>query len=203
MKKSLLRIFSLVLVIVSGICLFSGCAKYKAHKLAEPIGIAHQKNNVQITAEALSNADCHHYFSRKAVSKGYQPIQLCIKNASDEPYVLDVKNIDLQVEDRKSVAHALHLNTTGRVVGWGLPGLALWPFFIPAAIEGVKSSDANKKLDNDFNQRVLTDNSRLVIAPGSSMNKVFFVTSENFKNTFNLALKNKHSKESLSFRINV
>lgn len=193
--------FNLSFIVISGVILFSGCAKYKSHKLAEPIGVVHQQNNIEIKAEALTDADCHHYFSRRVLSKGYQPIQLCIKNGSNQTYILNADNIDIQIEDRKNVARSLELNTAGRVVGWGLPGLFLWPFFVPAAVEGVKSSNANKKLSDDFSQRVLNYNSRLVITPGSSINKVFFVMTENFKNKFDITLENKHSKELISFTI--
>lgn len=195
------KLFNLSFLLVAGILLLSGCAKYNAHKLAEPVGVVHQTNNVEVKAEALTDADCHYYFSRRALSKGYQPIQLCIKNGSNQNYILKANNIDLQIESRKNVARSLQLNTTGRVVGWGLPGLIAWPFFIPAAVEGVKASDANKKLNDDFNQRVLNNDSRIVIAPGSSINKVFFVMAENFKNKFDITLENKRSKESISFKI--
>ena len=203
MKKYLQNLSYLAVLGIASMCLFSSCAKYKAHKLGEPVGIAHEKNNVQITAEALTNADCHHYFSRRSAKKGLGAIHLCIKNNSDQTYVLDAKKIEIQIEDRRNVAHALHLNTACRVISWGIPGIFLWPFFIPAAIEGVKSSTANKQLDHDFNQRVLSHDSRLVITPHSSINKVFFVATENFRNSFGLMLDNMHSTESLSFTINL
>lgn len=192
----------LILIIVS-IGFFSGCAKYTPHKFQLPIGSVNEKNGVQVIAEPLTDGDCQHYFSRRPHTKGYQPIMLFVKNESNYPYILDAQDIDLHIEDRDHVAKNLHLNTVGRVVGWGLPGLFLWPFLIPAACEGVKSNDANTKLNNDFNQRVMSYDSRIFVAPGASINKVLFVTLENYRNSFNVALENKQTNEMIDFTINV
>lgn len=203
MSKRLNANFYFISVVLVAITLFSGCAKYTPHPLNKPISIGCEKEKVRVAAQALTNDESYFYFSRHAVAKGYQPIHLCIENSSNQTYIFDAKSINLQIQDQHDVAQALHVNTVKRTVLWGLPGLFIWPLLIVAGVESVKSSDANTSLNNDFNNRVISGNSRLIIAPGSSINKVFFVRTENFRYHFNLKLKNRESKHELSFDIKI
>jgi hypothetical protein len=182
----------------------AGCAKYTPHPLQAPGHVIPQeKNNVEIAAAPLTEFDCKNVFSRRILAKGYQPIQLMIKNKSRFTYILDSANIDMQIEPSERVAKQLHLNTEKRVISWLIPAIFIWPFIIPAMIEGLKSSQANKDLNHDFDIRTLGDDSRIYINPGCVMNKVMFVNQENYRQSFDLYLFSKEQDELLRFTVKV
>lgn len=195
-KKGLFAVFGIMVLFLIG-----GCAKYRPHHLKQPADFVIEQENVVLKAELLSNEDCYYYFSRRAVSKGYQPVQLSVRNNSSQTYILNAENIDLPIASRETVARALRLDVAGRVIGWAIPGLFLWPFLIAAGVEGVKASDANKKLDRDFEQRVLSYNGHVTLSPGAQMNKVFFVHEDDMKYSFDVVLINKQSQQSLPITI--
>lgn len=171
-----------------------GCAKYTPRELQKPIGLSKEVENVKVTAAVLTDADCHYYFSRRMASKGFVAVQLMIQNKGKETFVLDMNDVGLQLEDQRSIARALHLNTFNRVVAYLIPSLFLWPFIIPAAVEGVKSNNANRSLDRDFSRRIIDGDSRLIIRPGSTVNKVMVVRNENLQSSFDLVIQNKNTK---------
>jgi len=180
---------------------FSGCAKY----VTKPLQKLHTPNKeaVWVSAKALSNDECQTHFSRNFTHKGFQPIQLCISNMSNDVYVFDAKNIDLTIEPRSAVAKRFKINSTHRAMSWLIPGLFFGIFLIPAAVEGSKSSRANQRLDYDFDQRVLSNDSVIIIPAKTTMNKVLFVIHENYQPSFTLMLKNRDSKELQAFDVNV
>lgn len=183
--------------------LFSSCAKYTPHNFHQPIGVRQEQQRVTLVASALDENDCKYYFSRKVIAKGYQPIQLMIRNDSDKTYVLDGQSIDLQLVDKSFIAKELHLDVAHRVISWGIAGLFLWPFIIPAAVEGVKATSANKRLSIDFNDRAIDNDSYITLAPRMALNKVMFVRYENFAPEFTVTLNDKYSKDSLNFFVEV
>lgn len=191
------------LVGMSVICLFLGvgCAKYKPHPMQSVMGHGQELRGVSVVSQALSDSDCHYYFSRHVGHKGYRAIQLSIRNNSAETYVLDARDISLSIQNSRAVAHDLHLNTAGRMLGWGIPGLFLWPFLVTSLVEGMWSSEANTRLDRDFNKRVLSNDSCVVVHPNSVVSKVLFVKGDEIPQTFTLGLLNKNSDEKISFNL--
>jgi hypothetical protein len=181
----------------------TSCAKYKPHSLTKPTNPVIQKNNIKTTAQRLSAADCRYYFSRNVLKKGYQPVQLYVKNQSNQTVVLDTSSINMQLENKDHVASRLHLDTTQRVVGWGIGGLFLWPLLIPAAVEGINTPQANKSLDEDFESRVLDMNSKITIKPQATLNSVFFVRKENISDKLHFDLKNTKTKIVTNFDVTI
>ncbi len=126
---------------------------------------------------------------------------MTINNDTNDVLVLKGSNINLNMEKTDIVAKQLHLNTTKRVLTWGIWALFIWPFIIPAACDGLNSSSANKKLDKDFSERIIDQYSQLVIKPYSSINKVIFLTPSNYRSIFELSLENQTNNESMTFRV--
>ena len=67
----------------------------------------------------------------------------------------------------EEVAKACHTSTAGRATAYGVAALVLWPFAIPAIVDGVKSHEANKELDKDFNEKNIE---QMVINPHTTHN---------------------------------
>ena len=66
-------------------------------------------------------------------------------------------------------------------MSYGVAGLFLWPFFIPAVVDGVKSSQANQRLDEDFAKKELADQ---IISPYNTINGLIFVPKNEFSRDF-------------------
>jgi len=145
--------------------LLTGCASYNALSLnglssdffVHPSTSA-KKDDVVIAAKAFNYMDCKRYLDRDVLQKGYQPIQLYIQNNSDKSYSFSLNRITLPYVSHEEVAAKVHTSTVGRVLAYGIPGvLVVWPLIIPAVIDGMKSSEANELLDNDFSAKAARD----------------------------------------------
>lgn len=172
----------------------SGCVHYapKFHLTALNTGVCvaeNQKNKQVISFEyhVFNKQDCIKYLDRDVISKGYQPIQITIKNDTTRYLNFSIKDFNISCVDEGEVAQKLHANTKGRAAGYGTAALFVWPFAIPAIVDGIGSSDSNKKLDLDFYKKSLHDQ---IINPGSMINGLVFVlvNSYNPKN-FKFVLK--------------
>ena len=191
-------------MILASFCfLLVGCAKYRPHPLQRPMVKTEEQHDVKVSATLLKEQDCSYYFSRRVIDKGYQPIQLCIRNNSANSYVFDSSSLNVQIEERDFMVKLLQLDTAKRVAPYAITGLFLGLFLIPAIVEGVKSSQANKELDRDFSKRVISSNSRVVIAPDSSFNRVMFVRADNMNHELAVELVCRKTKEKLNFALQI
>jgi hypothetical protein len=201
--------YSKLKVIVSFlfVLLFTGCARYepkpflvpKPSKFSKETIPTIKNNSVDLRAKKLSEVDCKFYFSRRILSKGYQPIQLYVKNNSSRTYVLNSENFNMPLEYSYSVARSLHLKDMERFVAWAIPGLLFWPLFIPGLVELVLVSDANESLDNDFEHRILGAGDSIIVRPYSCYNRVMFVRSENYLPLLQVKLIDQDSREILNY----
>ncbi|HSW85975.1 MAG TPA: hypothetical protein VLG49_00585 [Rhabdochlamydiaceae bacterium] len=200
MKKILipLSVFTII-----GI-LFSGCASYSAaslNSLSSELMLSPTygtNNNVFVTAKAFTKADCKKYLDRDVLKKGYQPIQLYIQNNSDKSYSFSLDRISLSCARPEEVSEKVHTSTVGRAAGYGAASLILWPLAIPAVIDGVKSSQANEALDNDFSSKAARDQ---IIFPHSHFNKLLFVPVNEYQSSFTVTLIDQESHETTILNI--
>jgi hypothetical protein len=183
--------------------LFSGCAKYNPHPFKATNIPTVNNQDVSIQAHTLTEDQCQFYFSRRIIKKGFQPIQLTIKNQSATAYLLNGTDIDLELISRNKVARNLHINTFHRVASWTIPGLFFPIFLIPALIEGVNSDKANSKLDNDFQGRVIDHMTRLTIKPHQTITRVMFVHAENIAESFAISLQSNNQKDRINLNIDI
>ncbi len=155
----------------------AGCAKYKAHPLrpiAAPEQLADQ--SVSFSYRMLSTSECMKYLGRDTIAKGYQPIHVTITNNTDRYFNLSLNSFNCHCIDPQEVSQAMHTNTTGRAVGYGVPGVLLFPvLIIPAIVDGVGSSKANKKLDADYDRKALYTQT---IQPYTTINGLIFISTE-------------------------
>jgi hypothetical protein len=140
---------------------------------------------VAVLAKAYDKADCKRYLDRNVISKGYQPVQIYIQNNSDKNYVFSMDRVSLPCARADEVAETVHTSTVGRIVGYGLGALVLWPLVIPAIVDGLKSSEANASLDNDFAAKTAREQ---VIYKHSHLNKLIFVPLSDYQQNFNITL---------------
>jgi hypothetical protein len=171
--------------------LLSGCASYRAVALSNLssgviVSSSLDKNgDVMAYAKVFTKNDCMKYLDRDVISKGYQPLQLCIQNNSDKIYSFSTDRITLSSASAREVADRVHTSTVGRVTGYAFGALFIGPLIIPAIIDGMKSSEANQSLDSDYLDETAKDQ---LIQPYSHINAVIFVPRDDFKSNFSLTL---------------
>ena len=194
MNKSL---NSLALLTVSIVLLATlpNCAKYKPRPLSTPRGIVHEKEGVEVAKQALSEEDSKRYFDRRFVVRGYQPIQLHISNNSNKTYYLDANNIKLPLEPVRIVSRKLHRDIGWKATKYFVIGGPFW-----AAIEGFRSHEVNKEIDNDLLDRSIDENDIIKIKPYGVVNRVMFVSNTNYVSKFELSLIDEN-KQKLSFEL--
>lgn len=176
--------------------LLPNCAKYKPENLSIPMGQMQEKQEVAITKYVFSEKDCLKYFDRKIIKKGYQPIQLLIKNNSKKTFVLQSDNITLPLIPIKNISSKIHRDLSWKMTKYFLIG---GPTL--AALEGFRSYEVNKKIDKDFANKTLGDENVIKIKPHKICNRVMFVTKENYDSKFKVTLIDEHNKNKITFRI--
>jgi hypothetical protein len=85
------------------------------------------------------------------------PIQLTIRNNTNDALYFNPQNFNIPLADVSEVAGKVHTSTAGRVVGWSVGALFLLPLAIPAIYDGLKSSEANDLLDADYEAKTLRE----------------------------------------------
>jgi hypothetical protein len=184
----------------------SGCASYNAASLN---GLSSEvfsqssnpasKAGVVIAARAFNKLDCRRYFDRDVLKKGYQPLQLYIQNNSSKSYSFSLSRMSLPYARSEEVAEKVHTSTIGRILGYGVPGLVVaWPLVIPAVVDGIKSSEANEQLDNDFASKTARDQ---IILPYSYFNKIVFVPVSDYQSSFTVTIIDQESNQPINFNV--
>ncbi len=181
---------------VIGFCFLSGCARYRAQHLNQLTVRSAQKKqqSVYFASKLFDREDCKKYLDRNVLRQGYQPIQITITNNTSSVLRFTKKDISLTCVSAMQVAKKVHTSTAGRAAGYGVAGLLIWPFLIPAVVDGVGSSEANRDLDVDFGQKELVDQT---INPFTTVNGLIFVPISECSPNFSIKLVNAQSGEEL------
>ncbi len=185
MKKS---VFIFLLSVI-----FVGCASYSAYGLThlepEPIFSSSGEQSLCIACKAYNRFDCEQFLGRNLIEKGYQPIQITLRNTSGKTYVFDPANLSIPLANVGEIAKKVHTNTVGRVAGYTLGGFLLSPLlWIPAVVDGIKSKEANEMLDYDYHRKIAKTQD---LRPGDFYSAVVFVHCLDFINNITLTLTEK------------
>ena len=181
---------------------FYGCASYKPTPLPklQPEFATYSENieNVTLACKTLSKKECKKYFDRDIIGKGYQPVLTTIINDTDRQILFSPDGVSLPVCSPQEVAEKCHTSTAGRVTGYGVGALFLWPLAIPAIVDGVKSSKANTQLDRDFGDKNMGE---IVIDPHETHNGVIFFSSKDYQESFTIKLIDKETRQKFEYNV--
>lgn len=181
---------------------FTSCASYRASPLFIPfpdlIQPVSRGEKISIVSKAFTRNDCNIFLDRDVIAEGYQPIQIYIQNDSDRNYIFSLNRITLPIASPEAVADTVHTSTVGRVAGYSVGALIFWPLVIPAIVDGIKSSNANTALDNDFAAKAARDQ---VIFSHSRFNAIFFVPVRVYQKFYTLTLIDRESNQPKIFDI--
>jgi hypothetical protein len=187
--------------LLASLILLTGCASYSAStltSLTEDTAIESPKNpKVLISWKTFDRVDCKRYLGRDVISEGYLPIQITIRNNSNDPMYFSPQNFNIPLAPINEVADKAHTNTAGRVVGWGVGSLFFFPLVIPAIYDGIKSSSANDSLDADYEAKALREHT---IQPQSMFNGVVFIPQNYANQTIEMSLVNQKTQEKVFYK---
>jgi hypothetical protein len=181
MKISHILLISLYGVILIGL---SGCASYKSRPLRQLGRLKpHDKTEcfVSFDYQIFNRHDCMRYLDRNVIKEGYQPIHITLVNNSNSFIKFSLSDFSFPCASVEEVTQRVYTNTTARAVGYGVAGLFIPIFFIPAIVDGCGSAEANKQLNIDYSQKVLRDQT---ISPYSYINGLIFVPCSKFSAYF-------------------
>jgi hypothetical protein len=170
-----------------GAILLSGCAKYRAQPLDRLATCVSNKKEplIAFAYRALNKSESKRYLGRDVLAKGYQPVHITFSNNTNRYLNFSKANISMQCVSASEIAHKVHTSTVARATSYGVASLFLWPLAIPAIVDGVGSSQANEKLDEDFSRKELCNQ---VVSPFSTINGLIFVPVEKFDPEFKITL---------------
>lgn len=189
---------------IIGLLCLAGCAHYNARPLKKlaPSASPHIKERfVSVSYRLYDKNDCEKYLGRKDIlKKGYQPIQFTITNNTKKTLYISNDSFSFTSTPAHVVAKKVHTDTTGRVLAYGIPGmLFMWPFLVPAVVDGIGSSRANAELDEDFDNKEIED---AQIQPFSTANGVVFTPLKSFKDNFSITLTDIQSNKPIILKSN-
>lgn len=186
------------ILLVGALAGLAGCASYEASMLSVlPVETSVQSlQNAEVLCswKVFDEEESEKYLGRNLIARGYVPLQLTIRNASSDPMYLNPSNFNIPIPSVTEVANSAYTSTAARVVGWGVPGLLVWPFLIPAIYDGIKSIEANAALDADYAAKAMKE---LTIQPRSSFNGIVFIPKEIAQQDIELFLVNERTNEKI------
>ena len=212
MRKTLTRSAWLLMLPI----FLTSCASYKARPLDTlSFNFEAPLDNVYTSCKAFTKEDSNRYLGKNVLSRGYQPVQISIRNDSNDAFYLPVTGVSLPVVDPEVIAEDLQYSTTARTVamtGAGIVGanliaipsvLVLGPLGVLAplamlvaapVVTGVKSSQANQQMEHDYNKKGAKD---VYISPHSTVNMLLFVPEDQYHPDFTITLRNTRTNDTL------
>lgn len=175
--------------------ILAGCAGFRSCQLKRifPKPVV-QDEDISFAAKAFSHADCKLYLDRNLIRAGYQPIQIAIENNSCRYLEFSTDNMNLPTVPANIVAESVYQSVVARALGYGIPGLFLWPFLIPAVADSLWAAEANKKLLQDYLAKSVQDKT---IVPDSHLEGLIFVSNNNYQNKLDVTLIDRDSNEKI------
>ena len=199
MQRKIIYSISILFGFHSILC---SCASYKPAPMSslqpEFAPYSETIENVTLACKPLSRAECKRFFDRDIIDKGYQPVQITVVNNSPKYILYSNQSISIPVCSPQEVAEKCHTSTAGRATAYGVAGIFVWPLLIPAVVDGVGSSQANTKLDQDFNEKNME---QMVINPYSTHNGVVFFSKTDYQDSFFVRLVDKETTQKLEYHV--
>lgn len=182
----------------------SGCAKYKPKSFLKNLSTPQvskesKESTISLAYHIFDEDDCMFYLDRNLIAQEYQPVQITFTNNSDRYLNFSTASFTVPCESVQIVAEEAHTNTVGRAVGYGIAGLFIWPFIIPAIVDGLGSSKANRLLDRDFSRKALRDQ---IVPPHTTINGLIFVPNKSFKPDFSFRVADVKNNDQFTLGAN-
>ena len=197
MKKNINFLLGTLFVLLL-LAILPNCARYNPKELIRPKNSNSKINKDGLVAskKVLTENECKKYFNRKLLARGFQPVQLFIKNKTNKTYTLKAEDINAELIPVKRVSRKMHRNVGWKATKYFIIGGPIW-----AALEGYSSHEVNGKINSDLEERAIEENSKFKIKPNRILNKVFFVRKSKSIEDFNIKLIDSETKEKITLNL--
>ncbi len=158
-------------------------------------------NDVSVRVRLLRDFECVSYFGKRLVSKGLQPIQLYIQNASNIEYTLNGEDIDLPLCGKRTVGRHLYNKIIGRSIAWAFGTLIIfWELFLPIwLIDSLYSINHNQKIYRNIEKICINPKEQVIIPPQSKVYRVLFVKAEKYNHRISMIIRDNEESKQLVF----
>lgn len=173
----------------------AGCAGYQSRALKKltPKPVP-QHEKILFDAKAFNNCDCNTYLDRNVICAGYTPIQIAIKNESNRYIEFTTDRVNLNTLPANLVAESVYQSVLARALGYGIPGLFIWPLLIPAVLDSIWASEANEFLLRDYLGKAISNKT---LVPDSELEGLIFVANNQYQNKLEVTLIDRDSLEKI------
>jgi len=151
-----------------------------------------------ISVKPLTGEESEKYLNSDVLDYGYTPLQISIENQSSDPYLINKESISLPLVEAKKIASASKKSSLPTAIGLKIAGFIFWPFSIPSTMHGIKTLQNEQKLTRDLTVKSVKEE---IIPPYTIMNRVFFVDTKKYQDSFSVTLINQETLESKIFPI--
>ena len=174
----------------------AGCASYRAGRLPTAnVGSLSQhqdQDGLRVGVEFFDARESKQIFGVSKVSKVCQPTYIVIDNRTTDTYEFKKRMLSQQTMPAEEVAQECGFSTVGRATTYGVAGLFIWPFLIPAVVDGVGSSQANQRMQDDYMYKEIKDDR---IEPNGLLNGVVFLGKMKTGEELAIRLQNVNNNE--------
>lgn len=157
-----------------------------------------EENHVKLSIKALTVEESEKYLKKDLLDMGYQPVEVTIENGSADPYLLSPKSVDLPLVDGRKIAKKILKAALPRSIGLKIASLFFWPLTIPSTLDSLLTHKSYRKLKKQLESKAVRDE---VVAPYSSVHRVFFVPVGECQDSFSVTLENQETLESKVFQV--
>lgn len=202
MRFNLKKMIFLPVLVALGLIAILGQLNFPSLGALPPLIIGKElfaeEANISISIKPLTEAESEKYLKSDVLNLGYKPVQITVENQSSDPYLIEEKSISLPIIDSKKIASATKKASLPTSIGLKIAGFIFWPFSIPSTMHGIKSLQNYQKIKKDLWVKSIKEE---IIPPYTTMNRVFFVETEDFKDSFFVTLVNQETLESKVFSV--
>jgi hypothetical protein len=157
-----------------------------------------EKPVLHLVVKPLDSEESKKFLRSDPLASGYKPFQITLENNSPDPYLITPKSIDLPLVPSKKIAEAVKKSALPGSIGFKLAGLIFWPFSIPGAMHGIKTHQNYQTYKKELSIKTVREE---IIPPYSTVNRIFFVEEDSYKEPFTVFLVNQETLESKVFSV--
>ena len=187
------KILSLLLILAF---MLQGCASYRAARLpsSNVTSFANYQNQdgLKVAVKFFDARESKKIFGVGKLYTKFQPVYIAIDNRTNNAYEFKKRMLSKQTAPAEEVAKECGFSTVGRATTYGVAGLFIWPLLIPAVVDGVGSSQANVKMEDDYMYKEIKDDR---IQPNGLLNGVVFLDKMKDGETLDIRLSNVDTNE--------
>ena len=161
--------------------------------------LCRHQEDVTVLVRKLTTEDCKYVFDGRSFDSSKNeiiPMQVTVRNNSNNSVLLKKKDIVLPLLDNETVSKALHYKTGARSVASALflPG-----GLITGVVYGVMSKGGNANVDQDIERK---SSDVITVDAGDSVSALIFVDEDGYRAEFDMSVKTTGSvKRTLDYKV--